>query len=110
MSLCDEDAFGRWLRQGEDTLRSAESDLKNGRFNWACFKCQQAAEYATKAALRGLGRSSSGPLSASASGRTQDIGLGGDAGAGKLCSHPRSTIHTNPLPERSSRRKPVRVL
>lgn len=60
MRLFDDDEFERWLRQGEDTLRSAESDLKNGHFNWACFKCQQAAEYATKAALRGLGRAAAG--------------------------------------------------
>jgi HEPN domain-containing protein len=28
-------------------------DHKAGNFNWACFKTQQAAEYAVKAILRG---------------------------------------------------------
>jgi len=54
MRLFDEDEFGRWCRQGEATLRSVESDLRSGHHNWACFKCQQVAEYAMKAVLRGV--------------------------------------------------------
>jgi len=60
MRLFDDDEFGRWWSQAEDTLRSAESDLRSGHHNWACFKCQQAAEYATKAVLRGVGRPATG--------------------------------------------------
>jgi len=51
----DKDEYERWLRQAKDTLESAEEDLKNHRFNWSCFKAQQAAEYAVKGLLYGLG-------------------------------------------------------
>lgn len=54
-SLFDWDEFDRWFRQAEDTLRSAGNDLRSRDFNWACFKAQQAAEYAVKALLRGVG-------------------------------------------------------
>jgi len=51
----DREEYERWLRQAEDTLESAEEDLRNRRFNWSCFKAQQAAEYAVKGLLYGLG-------------------------------------------------------
>lgn len=54
--LFDTEEFYRWLAQAEQTLRSAEKDMRNGDYNWACFKSQQAGEYAVKALLRGLGR------------------------------------------------------
>lgn len=58
--LFDEDEYHRWLRQAEDTLGSAGHDLQNGHCNWSCFKSQQAAEYAAKALLRGLGQRATG--------------------------------------------------
>lgn len=52
----DYEEFGRWWRQSEHTLASAERDRQAGDFAWASFKAHQAAEYAVKALLRGLGR------------------------------------------------------
>ncbi|AWR88016.1 HEPN domain-containing protein [Meiothermus taiwanensis] len=46
----------RWLAQARHTLTSAERDAQGGDFDWACFKAQQAGEYAIKGLLRGLGR------------------------------------------------------
>ena len=51
----DEEEFSRWIRQAEHTLSSAQRDAAGGDYGWACFKAQQAAEYAAKALLRGLG-------------------------------------------------------
>ena len=53
--MFDREEFERWLSQAEYTLRSAENDMKSGFYSWACFKAQQAAEYAVKALLFGLG-------------------------------------------------------
>ena len=47
--------YRRWMAQAKRTLRSAEGDLMASYYEWACFKAQQAAEYAVKALLRGLG-------------------------------------------------------
>lgn len=55
-ALFDEDEFGRWFNQAENTLSSSDHDLEHGDYNWSCFKAQQAGEYALKALLRGLGR------------------------------------------------------
>lgn len=38
----------RWLEEAEYDLEAAEDVLENGRFNWACFIAQQAAEKAVK--------------------------------------------------------------
>lgn len=38
------------------TLDSVRADMDFGSHSWACFKAQQAAEYALKALLRSLGR------------------------------------------------------
>ena len=54
-SLFDEEEFLRWMGQAEHTLNSAQRDSAEGDYGWACFKAQQAAEYAAKALLRGLG-------------------------------------------------------
>jgi HEPN domain-containing protein len=51
----DQEEFSRWIRQAEHTLSSAQRDAAGGDYGWACFKAQQAAEYAAKALLRGLG-------------------------------------------------------
>ena len=53
--MFDREEFERWLSQAEYTLRSAENDLNSKFYSWACFKAQQAAEYAVKALLFGLG-------------------------------------------------------
>ena len=51
----DEPEFRRWLVQADHTLASARRDLEHGDFVWACFKAQQAAEYAVKGLARALG-------------------------------------------------------
>jgi len=56
VQLFDEGEFGRWYDQARYTLESARRDLEAGDYAWSCFKSQQAAEYATKALLGGLGK------------------------------------------------------
>jgi len=51
----DRAEYSRWMGQAEYTLRSAAQDRSSGYFSWSCFKAQQAAEYALKALLYGLG-------------------------------------------------------
>jgi len=58
--LFDETEYKRWLHQAEYTLNSAKGDLKSTDYSWSCFKSQQAAEYAVKAILRGLGKAATG--------------------------------------------------
>lgn len=53
--LFDHEEFERWLDQAEYTFQSAKRDLAVGDYSWCCFKAQQAAEYAIKGLLRGLG-------------------------------------------------------
>ena len=38
----------RWMSQAEYDLAASEDILEDGRFNWACFVAQQAAEKAVK--------------------------------------------------------------
>ncbi len=54
--MLDSGEFERWMSSARHTLRSAEGDLEAGYYNWACFKAQQAAEFALKAYLWGVGR------------------------------------------------------
>ncbi len=56
----DRKEFERWRSQAENTLQSAREDSKQKRFNWSCFKAQQAAEYSVKGLLYGLGASPTG--------------------------------------------------
>ncbi|QRF76559.1 HEPN domain protein [Thermoplasmatales archaeon] len=56
----DDQEFERWYSSAEKTLRSALSDHNTAFYNWACFKAQQASEFAVKAYLRGIGSSSYG--------------------------------------------------
>lgn len=44
----------------ERTLRSALRDAESGDYNWACFKAHQAAEFALKALLYGIGKPARG--------------------------------------------------
>ncbi|MCX7777388.1 MAG: HEPN domain-containing protein [Armatimonadota bacterium] len=53
--MLDESEFGRWFRQAEQTLRSAENDVSGGFWNWACFKAEQATQFAVKGLLRAFG-------------------------------------------------------
>ncbi|MEM2704187.1 MAG: HEPN domain-containing protein [Candidatus Bathyarchaeia archaeon] len=56
----DESEYLRWILFSRKTLDSARGDFERGDYNWACFKSQQAAEFALKALLRGLGMPSYG--------------------------------------------------
>ena len=58
--MLDQDEFERWMKSAKHTLNSAERDLEGGYYNWACFKAQQAAEFAVKAYLWGVGMPSFG--------------------------------------------------
>lgn len=58
--MFDKDEFERWMAQASDTLVSARQDFSVKSYNWCCFKAQQAAEYAVKALLKGLGVSAYG--------------------------------------------------
>ncbi len=53
--MLDETEYARWIKASKGTLRSARGDLDRGDYNWTCFKAQQAAEFAVKALLHGLG-------------------------------------------------------
>jgi len=53
--MFDNEEYNRWLKEAENTFNSAKIDKENGFFNWCCFKCQQAAEFAIKGLLYGLG-------------------------------------------------------
>lgn len=54
--MIDWEEYDRWMRQARYTLESVNADIEHGSYCWACFKAQQAAEYALKALLRSLGR------------------------------------------------------
>lgn len=56
MAPLDREEFARWFAQARHTLASGERDLEEGDYDWASFKAHQAAEYALKGLLRGLGR------------------------------------------------------
>ncbi|MCS7131019.1 MAG: HEPN domain-containing protein, partial [Archaeoglobaceae archaeon] len=47
--------FERWMKQAEQTLKSSERDKNAKDYSWACFKAHQAAEFAIKGLLYGLG-------------------------------------------------------
>jgi HEPN domain-containing protein len=56
----DWEEYRRWLEQARHTLNSARRDLEARDYAWACFKAQQAGEYAVKGVLRGAGRLGAG--------------------------------------------------
>jgi len=58
--MFDKEEFDRWMAQASDTLNSARMDYSTKSYNWCCFKAQQAAEYAVKGLLKGLGVSAYG--------------------------------------------------
>lgn len=58
--ISEKEEYKRWLEQGKDTLLSPKRDKEAGDHNWSCFKAQQAAEFAVKALLYGIGVSAIG--------------------------------------------------
>ena len=44
-----------WMDEARGDLEHAQSDLKGGFYNWACFSAQQAAEKAVKAVFQKMG-------------------------------------------------------
>ena len=60
VTYLDEDEYARWMSNAKYTLKSAENDKSAEFYNWACFKAQQATEYAVKAYIRGTGSDSFG--------------------------------------------------
>lgn len=53
--MFDQEEYERWIKEAENTFKSAIVDKEQGFYNWCCFKCQQAAEFALKGFLYGLG-------------------------------------------------------
>ncbi|MBA7645748.1 hypothetical protein ES703_53506 [subsurface metagenome] len=53
--MFDTEEYNRWMNEANNTFKSAIVDKDNGFYNWCCFKCHQAAEFAIKALLYGLG-------------------------------------------------------
>lgn len=60
MLMMDTPAFERWFNQAVHTYDSAKRDYNETDFDWACFKCQQAAVFALKAFLKRAGNVSIG--------------------------------------------------
>lgn len=50
-----------WMDQAEGDLEHAQSDLRGGFYDWACFSSHQAAEKAIKAVFQKLGAEAWGP-------------------------------------------------
>ena len=55
MITVDCDEYRRWMEQAEYTFSLIDADIEAGGYSWAAFKAQQAAEFAMKSLLRGLG-------------------------------------------------------
>ncbi|MCS7312632.1 MAG: HEPN domain-containing protein [Acidobacteria bacterium] len=73
--MLDEAEFRRWMRQAEHTLASAERDRAEGDYAWACFKAEQAAQYALKAFLIGIGQAAHGHSLRRLIRQVKDLGL-----------------------------------
>jgi HEPN domain-containing protein len=56
----DEPEYSRRLEQAKYTLKAAENDHNGGFYPRCCFKSQQAAEYALKGLLSGIGEIAAG--------------------------------------------------
>ncbi|NPA85652.1 MAG: HEPN domain-containing protein [Crenarchaeota archaeon] len=52
----DSEEFSRWMSQAEKTFELIDADIEYQGYSWACFKAQQAAEFAVKALLYLLGK------------------------------------------------------
>ena len=53
--MFDYEEYNRGVNEAENTFKSAIVDKENGFYNWCCFKCHQAAEFALKGLLYGIG-------------------------------------------------------
>lgn len=53
--MLDWSEYKRWLSQAMHTLGLVAADMEHGGYGWACFKAQQAAEYALKGFFRLIG-------------------------------------------------------
>ncbi len=58
--MIDAPEFERWFNQALHTHDSAQRDYGHSDFDWACFKFQQAAEFALEAFLRSAGKLGAG--------------------------------------------------
>ena len=56
----DKDEFDRWFNESLYTFESALHDKEIKFYNWACFKFQQAGEFAIKALLKAYGKNALG--------------------------------------------------
>lgn len=56
MVTLDEPEFERWRAAADTALRSAQAQASAGFFGWACFMCEQAAQFGLKALLHAAGR------------------------------------------------------
>lgn len=56
----DRDEWERYLKQGMRNIGSANGDMNEGDYEWACFKAQQSAELFLKGFLRSLGKIATG--------------------------------------------------
>jgi hypothetical protein len=51
----DEPDYERWRAAAETAYRSALAQSVAGFFGWACFMCEQSAQFALKALIHGVG-------------------------------------------------------
>ena len=56
----DRDEWERYLKQGVRNIESANGDMAEGDYEWACFKAHQAAELILKGFLRASGKIATG--------------------------------------------------
>ena len=73
--MLDKEEFERWLKQAFYTLESAKRDREAHDYAWACFKAEQAGQFALKALLRGLGRPAFGHSTSSLVEKVQELGI-----------------------------------
>ncbi|MGQ9530538.1 MAG: HEPN domain-containing protein [Candidatus Bathycorpusculaceae bacterium] len=71
----DETEYKRWMSQAEHSLESSKRDMEVGDYDWGCFKAQQAAEFAVKALLYGIGITAVGHSISKLLGQLSDQGI-----------------------------------
>lgn len=75
-AMIEELEFRRWHEHARRTLESARRDMGAGDHNWACFKAEQAAQFAVKGLLRALGHEAFGHSLLRLLDDPADIGVG----------------------------------
>jgi len=73
--VLDKKEFERWLKQATYTLESAKRDREARDYAWACFKAEQAGQFALKALLRGLGRPAFGHSTSTLLEKVRELGI-----------------------------------